>query len=96
MGNVINLGVGNTVPGVPSGAVRKHPARRVYQAAAFGDAPHQSAIGSEEPMADSFSPRGEAFVRHPTCSILWHRVETTTQGFSLEGEAVMKSPKAIS
>ena len=35
MGNVINLGVGNAVPGVPSGAVRKRRARRVYQAA-FG------------------------------------------------------------
>ena len=29
-------------------------------AAAFGGAPHQSAIGSEEPMADSFSLEGEA------------------------------------
>ncbi|MBQ4550656.1 MAG: hypothetical protein IJA49_06155 [Oscillospiraceae bacterium] len=28
--------VGNAVPGVPSGAVRKHRARYVYQTAAFG------------------------------------------------------------
>ena len=32
-------------------------------AAAFGGAPHQSAPGSEEPGADSFSPRGEALSR---------------------------------
>ena len=35
-GNAINLGVGNAVPGVPSGAMRKHRARNVYRTAAFG------------------------------------------------------------
>jgi len=35
-GNVINLGVGNAVLGVPSGAVRKHRARKAYRTAAFG------------------------------------------------------------
>jgi len=35
-GNVIILGVGNAVPGVPSGAMRKHRARYVYRTAAFG------------------------------------------------------------
>ena len=34
--NVINLGVGNAVPGVPSGAVHKHRARKPYRIAAFG------------------------------------------------------------
>ena len=29
-------GVGNAVPGVPSGAVRKHRARKAYRTAAFG------------------------------------------------------------
>jgi hypothetical protein len=32
----MNSGVGNAVPGVPSGAVRKHRARHMYQTAAFG------------------------------------------------------------
>ena len=36
MPNVANLGVGNAVPGVPSGAMRKHRARKVYRTAAFG------------------------------------------------------------
>ena len=31
--------------------------------AAFGGAPHQASIGSEEPMDASFSPRGEALSR---------------------------------
>ena len=35
-GDVKNLGVGNAVPGVPSGAVRQHRARRGYRMAAFG------------------------------------------------------------
>ena len=35
-GNAINLGVGNAVPGVPSGAMRKHRARNAYRTAAFG------------------------------------------------------------
>ena len=35
-GNVIYLGVGNAVPGVPSGAMRKHRARKEYCIAAFG------------------------------------------------------------
>ena len=35
-GNVINLGVGNAVPGVPTGAMRKHRARKAYPSAAFG------------------------------------------------------------
>ncbi|MBQ4550163.1 MAG: hypothetical protein IJA49_03620 [Oscillospiraceae bacterium] len=35
-GNVINLGVGNAVPGVPAGAMRKHRARKAYPSAAFG------------------------------------------------------------
>ena len=35
-------------------------------AAAFGGAPHQSSLGSEEPRDDSFSPWGEALSRiHP-------------------------------
>ena len=32
----MNSGVGNAVPGVPSGAVRKHRTRHMYQTAAFG------------------------------------------------------------
>ena len=35
-GNVKNLGVGNAVPGVPSGAVRQYRARRRYRIAVFG------------------------------------------------------------
>ena len=35
-GNVINLGVGNAVLGVPAGAMRKHRARKAYLPAAFG------------------------------------------------------------
>ena len=31
------------------------------QSAAFGGHPHQSKIGSEEPIFDSFSLEGEAF-----------------------------------
>ena len=34
--NVINLGVGNAVLGVPSGAMRKHRARGRWHIAAFG------------------------------------------------------------
>ena len=45
---------------------------------------------------DSFSPRGEAFVPHPTWYDLMYSAKVTTKGFSLEGEAVMKSLKAIS
>ena len=43
--------------------------RKPYRTAAFGGAPHQSAPGSEEPGADSFSPRGEALSRVRRCSL---------------------------
>jgi hypothetical protein len=39
-------------------------------------------------MDDSFSPRGEAFVPCPTLFVLSKPVPVSTQGFSLEGEAV--------
>ena len=35
-GNVRNLGVGNAVPGVPAGAMRKHRARKGWQITAVG------------------------------------------------------------
>ena len=35
-GNVRNLGVGNAVPGVPSGAMREHRARGWWRIAAYG------------------------------------------------------------
>ena len=34
--NVRNLGVGNAVPGVPSGAMREHRARGWWRIAAYG------------------------------------------------------------
>ena len=58
-------------------------------AAAFGGDPHQSAPGSEEPGADSFSPRREALSHVPRACVIRNQVEVTTKGFSLEGEAVM-------
>ena len=56
-------------------------------AAAFGGAPHQSAPGSEEPGADSFSPRGEALSVNERSLFYWNRCGLLPKGFSLEGGA---------
>ena len=58
-------------------------------AAAYGGAPHQSAPGSEEPGADSFSPRGEALSVIERSLFYRNRCGLLPKGFSLEGEAVM-------
>ena len=57
--------------------------------------PHQSAIGSEEPMDDSFSPRkGEKPLSriHPATIVLTPR-KVSTKGFSLEGGAPRSESK---
>jgi len=46
-----------------------------WYCAAFGGAPHQSSSGSEEPLDDSFSPRGEAFVPYRSGFVLLDSVE---------------------
>ena len=56
--------------------------------AAFGGHPHQSRIGSEEPILDSFSLKGEAFGGNlPPCTAKRAALDTG-QGFSPRGEAV--------
>ena len=56
--------------------------------AAFGGHPHQSRIGSEEPIFDSFSLKGEAFGGNlPPCTAKRAALDTG-QGFSPRGEAV--------
>jgi len=58
--------------------------------AACGGHPHQSKIGSEEPIFDSFSLKGEAFAK-PYCDPRNPTGVDQVQGFSPRGEAVRKS-----
>ena len=61
---VINLGVGNAVPGVPSGAMRKHRARKAYRIAAFGGRNAEDGV----PYRDSIEKPGYLSVSR---SFLW-------------------------
>ena len=57
-----------------------------------GGHPHQSKIGSEEPIFDSFSLKGEAFGGNFYLVSLYGTALDTGQGFSPPGgEAVRKS-----
>ena len=61
----------------------------MYRTAAFGGHPHQSKIGSEEPIFDSFSLKGEALGAHFLCTAWNGKWWILNKGFSPRGEAVI-------
>ena len=56
--------------------------------AAFGGHPHQSKNGSEEPIFDSFSLKGEALAANLAMFVLLGAGVLFPKGFSPRGEAV--------